>query len=124
MVVHGETYTNRALRYLDKDSYIHRLPNKEKLSKIIRGSDSRTDIIDRHKGAWVIDPEDDRRKGYIFYIRAALKKALLNHMIPEDIFKSGNKRVIPEKKWLGMYRLNPRRVSHIEFIPPEILSDM
>ena len=116
--VYDETFTDRVLEYLDGNSPIYNLPDEGKLRGILKSFDSRTAITTRHKGAWVIDPADKRRKGHIFHIREALKKSILNNTIPEDLFQSGKKH---GTKWLGLYQLNPPRVSHINFITPEIL---
>lgn len=117
--VNGETYTAHALEYLDNDSRERHLSSGDKLSDIMRNVDSTTDIIDRHEGAWIIDPSDARRKGYIFHIREALMGIIHNGKIPGDLFKSSSKLGAKGKKWIGLYRLNPSRISHIKFVTPK-----
>ena len=118
--VNGETYTAHALEFLDNDSRERHLSRGENLSDIMRNMQSKADILDRREGAWVIDPWDARRRGYIHHIRKALMGIIHNEKIPDDLFKPGSKQKAYGIKMLGLYRFNPRRVSHIKFVTPEL----
>ena len=118
--VYHRTFTSEVKNQVDSHSEILDKPDQEILSEILNNPDIVNSIYLRGKGSWVIDPPNEKRKAHISKIIICFAEFLSDTSMLEDLFISGNKQIINGTEWLGLYKFDPTRVSHIKFILPEI----